>query len=186
MDTQLIFTEKQREAFLKKGIKLLLNNYFSGLNLISSEQPLPTESIVIHFLHDSERHLDKVVQGLKIPYQIVPRRAFYHFDPKYSEKEEFRTEYKDAKFYNEEFNRVSIDDVINHKYNTLIVENNELDLIIPSQQDNIAATISSVQKSDLEGPFRWLDPVIIIKTKQEVPLIHGFNNSLLLSIAKDN
>ena len=180
------FTKKQRDALLKKGVTMLLHNYFSGLNLVSSEHLLPTESILIHFLHDSQRHLDGIVGELTMPYLVVPRRTFYVIDQKYVRKSDFADEYKNATFFDNAFQVVSIDELAYRRYEKLIVENEELDLIIPASAASLPEMVSRIQQLDKAGESRWFDPVIIIKTEQAIPLIPGFDGeAVYLSIAKE-
>ena len=122
-----------------------------------------------------------------MPYIVVPIRSFYIFDPKYAQKHGFKEEYKKATFYDNTFNAVSIDDLTKRDYKKLIVENNELDLIIPATASDLPEVVCHIQELDKIGSFPWIDPAVIIKTDGKIPQLPGFDsNAIFLCITREN
>lgn len=174
-----------REIFVHAN-KLFNNGYFTGINFIKSNEKLPDESIIVHFLHYNRSHLEKIVREVNLPYQITPRFTFYAFDAKYiKSKPNFKEDYKNSIFYDEYFNIVPIEDVIKKEYRKLKVTHEELDLILPCQNIPLIDVILDIQEANKEGPFPWDDPVIIIKTKQLIETVPNFkNNTHYVSITR--
>ena len=70
------FTSEEFDTIIKNTKNLLAKEYIIGINFIQSKKPLPTSSIIIHFLHDNEEHIDNVSKKIKIKHFIVPRLAY--------------------------------------------------------------------------------------------------------------
>ncbi|MBI4155108.1 hypothetical protein HY498_03415 [Candidatus Woesearchaeota archaeon] len=51
------FTMEEFKQVIRRAKELIKRGYFTGINLIQSTKPLPESSIIIHFLHDSKRHI---------------------------------------------------------------------------------------------------------------------------------
>ena len=170
------FSEEEYGTILRKGIELIQHGYFTGVNFIQSSNPLPKESIVIHYLHDSQRHIDYLRPKLFGSSSVVPRFTYYAFDTKYFDKLEFDKKYINALFFDENFNRISIKNA-KIKRKNIFIGNLELDLLLQLNTvslEDIVKNIISSNKLDLE---RWIDPVIIIRTKTTLPTLSGFVNS---------
>lgn len=172
------FTDEEFKEILKRSTDLVKRGYFTGINFIQSDTNLPDESIVIHFLQDSRPHLEQIVKNIKFSYQIVPRFTYYNIDLKYLDKKDFKDEYKDAEFYDENFNFVPLTRVIKNPPKEINVANNELDLIIPSNGNHLADLVIKIREADETGPFPWVDPVIIIRTKELFETLPGFENMM--------
>ena len=169
------FTLEELATIIGHGQQLVSHGYFTGFNLIKSENPLPEESIIIHFLHDSDLHLEYIKRKLTMPFVILPRTAFYLFDPKYFDKPGFDIEYKDATFYDDRFIPSPLDAAKATK-KSFIVSHDELDLLIPLHRDSLEAITSTLRQADAEGPRPFIDPFIIIKSLTELLDITGFVN----------
>ena len=172
------FGDEEFKEILKRSAKLVERGYFTGINFIQSNISLPNESIVIHFLQDSRPHLEQIVKNIEFPYQIVPRFTYYRMDRKYLDKKDFKNEYKDAQFYDENFNPVSLIGVIENPPKEINVANNELDLIIPLSGNHLSDLVITIQEADDTGPFPLVDPVIIIQTKKLFETLPGFENMM--------
>lgn len=171
------FSNVELEAILSHILRLAQRGYFTGINFISSEQPLPTSVILVHFLQDSARQIEYVRSMSCVSGMVVPRVAIYRVDTTYFDKPDFRDEYKNAVFFDEQFKPISIDDAISQKKG-VIVENQEFDLLVPLLAENLEKTVLAIGEADKKGPAPFVDPAIIIHSANNLPVIPGFQTDL--------
>ncbi len=168
------FSNVEVESILGQVSRLAQRGYFTGINFIASEQPLPSSAILVHFLQDSERQIDYVINESGISGIVVSRIAIYRVDPKYFGKPEFRDEYKNAVFFDEQSKQITIEDAISKKKG-VIVEHPEFDLLVPLLAENLEKTVLTICDANKKGPVPWIDPAIIIHSTNNLPVIPGFS-----------
>lgn len=179
------FKQDEFREIIERSKELITRGYFTGINLLQSEKELPQNSIIIHFLHDSQKHLEKVSSNIKSDNIIVPRFTYYIAREDYFKKVNFREEYKNAMFFDRDFNSISIDEAIKNPKDVTI-SNRELDLIIPlNKENNLLKIITQIQEAD-EGKEAWIDPVIIIRTKKPIKKLDSFLSKHYVSITRKN
>ncbi|MBW2974006.1 hypothetical protein KY346_06490 [Candidatus Woesearchaeota archaeon] len=179
------FQEDEFRQVIERSKELIARGYFTGINFLQSEEPLPTNSIIVHFLHDSKQHLDEIISTVPAARLVVPRFTCYMLDPKYFQKPNFAEEYKDAVFFDSNFKIITVEDAIANPLGTTVL-NRELDLIVPLHDSkDLYDTVHALQEADEEGPYQWIDPVLIVKTKTPVTALEGFVDKQYVSIAKE-
>ncbi len=171
------FSKAELKAILSHVSRLAQRGYFTGINFISSEQPLPSSAILVHFLQDSEKQIDYVRSASGVSGIMVPRVAIYRVDPKYFDKPEFREEYKNAVFFDEQSKPMNIEDAISKKKG-VIVEHPEFDLLVPLLAETLEKTVLTICEANKNGPAPWVDPAIIIHSTNNLPIIPGFHANL--------
>ena len=187
------FNEEEKKIIGNIAALLMQNGYFTAFNFIESETPLPDNSIIIHYLQDSKEQIEylktKLIQKFSYDEKelsVVPRLTYYILDPKYVKKPRFKDEYKDAKFFDEKFDLVDIEEVIANPSNKVTCSE-ELDFLIPVESENdignLALFIKNIEKI---GPEPWLDPAIIIRSKITHMRLEGFIRKHYCSIRKTN
>lgn len=184
------FSDEETKEVVKNALGLMRKGFITGINLIKADKALPTTSVIIHYLQDSNKHLDFVIEEIKKfgvkDKLIVPRFTYYFLDEDYTEKEDFLDEYKNAKFLDEKnLSSKNINEVIQNPKDT-IIETTELDLIIPAEKDNIQSLVSKIQQADKIGPKKWMDPVIIVKGNASFPVAPGFVSKDYMSLGREN
>ena len=180
------FSKNEYDYIMKIARNFIINNKITGVNLIQSEKSLPKSSIIVHFLHDNKDHLNYLIEKINTEYDILPRYTYYISEPEYFKKPNFKEEYKNAVFLDSSFNKISMDEAITNPFGVTIV-NNELDLIIPNQKSsNLLYLIDILRQCNNEGPYPWIDPVLIVKTENELQLKNDFLNAYFLSISREN
>lgn len=178
------FTNEEFNQIIKTSKDLIRRKYIAGINFLQSDTSLPQASIIIHFLHDSEKHIKEIESGIGEPHLVVPRYTYYTARPKYFLKPNFKEEYKNALFFNSEFRQISIEDAIRNPYGVTI-SNNELDLIIPlSNELRLPRFIKRLQNQDRKGPEPWIDPVIIVKSEDKLKTLENFVYKHFVSISR--
>jgi hypothetical protein len=179
------FSYDETKQVVEKSKELIQRGYFTGINFTKSNQSLPKTSILIHFLHDSKKHLKYIEPSINIPHLIVPRFTYYSFRPDYFKKIEFEDEYKSAKFFDLEFKEISIENAIKNPKN-ITVENKELDLIVPLKNDKILEKIiEKIREADTKGPKPWIDPVLILKTESRIKTLKNFVDKYFISLMRE-
>lgn len=179
------FTKEELKEVLDQSMKLFVHGYFTGVNFIHSEDPLPKETIIVHFLHNSKEHIKEIKDKLKAKALVLPRNAFYFLDPKYFEKLTFDEDYKNSTFFDEDLSEISIE-LAKRKREGISVANKELDLFIPLNAQSLDETIELIKREDAESPVKWEDPVIIVKSATKIKTIPGFvNNKDYVSLERD-
>ncbi len=167
------FSNDELESILGQAVRLTQRGYFTGMNFVAADQPLPTSSIVIHFLHDSAQQIEHVQKASGVSGLVIPRFSIYRMDPKYFDKPEFREEYKDATFYDRYFKPTSMQEAIIQKQD-VIVAHPELDLLVPLHAENLEKTVTVLCGADTIGPAPWEDPVVIIRSTAKLLSLSGF------------
>jgi len=168
--------EFNHETFIKiirRGTLLISHGYFTGINFIQSEEPLPQESIIVHFLHKLPSHIDHVRSRLSSPSLVIPRWTFYQLRPGYFDKTTFDEEYKEALFFDESFNPLEREVAKSVKLG-ITVANQELDLLVPLEEASLQTIVEAIQEADATGPHQWQDPVIIVRSAQTLLPLPGF------------
>ncbi len=179
------FQQEEFKQIIERSKDLIRKGYFTGINFLQSETLLPKNSIIVHFLHDSEKHLKEIESAVTGEHFIVPRFTCYLLKPEYFQKTNFKEEYKHAIFLNSEFKLIPIDEAIK-KSQGVTVLNRELDLIVPIiHSKTLYDTVKNIQLLDQKGPEPWLDPVLIIKTKTPLKTLEGFVDKQYVSIEKE-
>ena len=179
------FSKEEFTEILKHATRLCSHGYFTGVNFIKSEIPLPKESVIVHFLQNSKKHLEVVQNKIKIKTIILPRNTFYFLDPKYFEKPSFDEDYKNSKFFDETFSEVSSAKA-KEKKEGISVEVQEFDLLIPLNVSNLEETIKILKEADEEQLTQWMDPVVIVKSKNKLMTLPGFvNDKTYVSLERD-
>jgi hypothetical protein len=179
------FNLDEFKLVIDRSKELIKNGYFTGINFLQSEISLPKNSIIVHFLHDSQQHL-KEIESVIIPaYSIVPRFTFYMVRAEYFKKPNFREEYKSAIFFNPQFREISIEEAIRDP-NRITISSRELDLIIPVKNpEMLEGLLTKIRKVDRIGPEPWIDPVIIVRTEVPIKVLENFTNKHYVSIARE-
>ena len=179
------FTWDEFRQIIDISRELIKRGYFTGINLLRSDSPLPKSSIIVHFLHDSKTHLNQITSKLNSDYLIVPRRTYYLLSKEYFTKPIFREEYKNALFFDADFKEVSIDEAINASY-TVTVSNNELDMLIPFDcADILQSFINNINEVSSKCLDKWLDPVIIVQTNSPVESLDDFVDRPFVTISRE-
>ena len=179
------FSKNEYNYIMSIARDFIANKKITGVNLIQSENSLPQSAVIVHFLHDSKEHLDYFVKNINANYEILPRYTYYLSKPEYFKKPEFKGEYKKAIFLNSYFEIIPIEEAIAKPLGVTIV-NNELDLIIPVKKpSNLTNLIDIIREGNENGPFPWLDPVLIVKTEEVLKLKYNLNNTYFLSISRE-
>jgi len=178
------FNQDEFKQILDRSKELIKRGYFTGINFLQSDTPLPRNLLLIHFLHDSEKHLSAVKSAISGEHSIIPRYTCYMLRPEYFAKPNFRNEYSRALFFDADFNEISIDEAIRNPHSSTVL-NRELDLAVPIKNNaNLGDIVKSLQEADRKGPEPWLDPVLIIKTKSPVSCLPDFVDKHFVSISK--
>ena len=185
----ICFNEDEKKEIFRQALKLIKTGLITGINFIKSDKPLPQTSVIVHYLHDSNRLLNlvrKEINKLGIKGDIIlPRFTYYFMHPAYSEKPDFLEEYKNAKFLDENLNPKSIDEVVKNPANT-IINSQELDLLIPIEKENVSDLVSKIQEADNTGSEKWIHPVIIVKGDVTFPVSKGFVKKDYASLSRQN
>ena len=164
-------------------MRLIEYGYITGFNLISSKEELPQAYVLIHFLHDNKNHARFIGERTGAEHDILRRRTFYLLSSEYVQKPNFEQEYEQATFYDSEGKAIDIKDIESQK-GQIIVQNEELDLIIPiSEETGLARLVNDIKTADEEEPEPWIDPVIII-CPSTVSRIQGFSDMNYVSISR--
>jgi hypothetical protein len=75
------FGAEEIKEISKRTMQLIICQYLTGINFIRSEIELPKTAVIIHYLHDSEKQIDFVLDELKkvgsYESMILPRHAQY-------------------------------------------------------------------------------------------------------------
>lgn len=171
------FSKQESKEILKRARRIVYSGYSTGFNYIWSRQKLPREGIVIHFLQDSGHHIHYVRSKLAVPSLVVPRIAFYLFDPSYFDKSGFEDEYRKAEFYDSEFHKISLRRAKRVR-RKITISNRELDLMVPLTHESLEKTVETLQKADKTGPKTWRDPFVIIRLgRRNIGNLPGFVSS---------
>lgn len=179
------FNVDEFNQIIERSKELIKRGYFSGINFLQSDKVLPQTSIMVHFLHDSERHIQGIVPYINVEHIVVPRFTFYSIRLEYVNKPNFREEYSSAIFFDSEFKVITIDEAIKNPYN-ITVSAKELDLVIPlSDEISLSDLVDNIRKADRKGVEAWIDPVIIIKTKTPLNVLKQFVDKYFVSLAKE-
>lgn len=144
------FSHEEIRAILNQTMRLTQRGYFTGMNFVCAEQPLPSSAIVVHFLHDSAQHIDHTKKISGVSGMVVPRQSIYRMDPKYFEKPDFREEYKNALFYDAQFRQITLEDALQLKQQ-VTVAHPELDLLVPLLAENLEKTVTAICHADEKG-----------------------------------
>ncbi|MBW2997395.1 hypothetical protein KY349_03590 [Candidatus Woesearchaeota archaeon] len=179
------FSEEEFQGVVNHSVRLIDRGYITGFNLISSQEELPQAYILIHFLHDNRKHARFIGEMTGVEHDILRRRTFYLLSAEYVQKPNFEQEYEKATFYDSEGKAIDIKDIEPEK-GQIIVQNEELDLLIPiSEETGLARLVSDIKTADEEGPEPWIDPVIII-CPSSITSIQGFSDMDYVSISRTN
>lgn len=177
------FSKEEFKQIIERSKGLIKRGYFSGINFLQSEAPLPQDSIIMHFLHDSKRQIESIEPQISSEHLIVPRFTYYMLRPEYFRKPNFKEEYKNAIFFGSDFQEITIEEAIRNP-EMVTVSNKELDLIIPILNfEPLAELLARIREADRKGPEPWIDPVIIIKTERPLKTIEQFVDKYFVSIA---
>lgn len=180
----LEFTNDEFSQVIQQSRELIRRGYISGINFLQSDTKLPKAYIVIHFLHDSERHLDEIESSIPTRHEIVPRFTYYILRPEYFRKPNFKEEYKDAIFFDPSLRVISIDEAIQNPEG-ITVSNKEFDLLVKLEEKGmLEETIRSLTLADRQGSYPWIDPVIIVTTENEIEVPANFRDNQFVSITK--
>ncbi len=167
------FSNEEFMEILRQGRRLLFRGYFTGINFIQSEEPLPAESILIHFLHGRHTQIDYVRSHLSLPSLVVPRFTFYRLRSEYFDKSGFSEEYQNAIFFDSNMSRITIDAARGLR-SGITTGNLELDLLVPLDLSSLEATVRDILQANEGGPWPWSDPVIIVRSRDDLPSVSGF------------
>ena len=179
------FTMEEFKQVIRRAKDLIKKGYFTGINLIQSTKPLPESSIIIHFLHDSKKHIKSIESKINLYHEVIPRFTCYCASPKYFRKLNFKEEYKNSIFLDSDFNIIPMREAIKDPKDKIIL-NEELDLIIPIDTNkSLEEIVRNLRKSDKEGSETWEDPVIIIKTEFKIRKIPRFLHKYFVSLIRN-
>jgi len=118
-------------------------------------------------------------------HHIIPRFTYYGARIEYLTKDDAQEEYKDAIFFDSNFNTLSIEDAIRNPIE-ITISHKELDLIIPLvNQENLEEILTRIREADYKSHKRWIDPVIIIKSEQPLRKIETFVDKNFVSIERE-
>jgi hypothetical protein len=179
------FTNVELDQILEKSTELIERGYFTGVNLIQSNTPLPKEAIIIHFLHNLKEQIEGVQSAIKADSFIVPRLTYYATKPDYLTKDSSEVEYKDAVILDQSMQVVPFQEArINPEGKRIL--HMELDLIIPLTEEGILEeTITKLKEADRSGPDPWIDPAIIVKSKRKLRPIRAFFDKHYVSLMRN-
>lgn len=182
------FNEEEKKEVFRNSVNLMREGLITGVNFIQSEKSLPETSIILHYLQDSGKHLEFVIEKINsfgVKEKIVlPRTTFYFLDPKYVKKRNFLDEYENAEFLDDEsLAHLDIKEVIKNP-NNVILKAKELDLLIPIEKENISGLVLKIQEADKKGPDKWVHPVIIVKGYVKAPIVPGFVKKDYVSLSR--
>lgn len=178
------FSQEEFELILQKAQSLIQRNYFSGINFLQSEAPLPKERIIVHFLHNSREHIEGIITTASIFGQIVPRYSLYRTRLEYFQDGGIEDKYREAIFFDKKGKTLTrTEALIQEEVYTL---NPELDLLIPFYEaEGLEEVVARIKKADSESAEAWYDPVIIIRSA--VPLtLPDFGEKISVSLSKEH
>jgi|SRR3989344_5920939 len=132
------FTEEEERLIVSTAIKLIYSGFFTAFNKININPKLSLNSIIVHYLQDSNQQIDYVLKKLKeIDSQLLkdaivsPRESYYLLDEIYTEKPNFEREYKDAIFIDGSNNRINAGEIKKNPKGILAC-NKEIGMSYPS------------------------------------------------------
>ncbi|MCK4670556.1 MAG: hypothetical protein KAT43_05115 [Nanoarchaeota archaeon] len=179
------FNDVEFKGIILRAKDLIKKGYFTGINFLQSDSILPDSSVIVHFLHDSKKHLEAIENDISRDHLIVPRFTYYMLKSEYFEKPDFGEEYGTAMFFDSDFNNISIDEAVKNPHGVTI-SNKELDLIVPiAEIVNLGQILKDIREADRKNPKQWIDPVIIVKTKTPIKSLEGFVNKYFVSISHE-
>lgn len=179
------FNQDEFQEVMEKSQELIKRGYVTGINFLQAQSKLPRSAVLVHFLHDSEQHLQAIESQIYESHLTVPRYTCYMLRPEYFKKPNFKEEYANAIFFNQEFKTISIENAIGSPTG-ISVFNRELDFMIPvCNIENLESLVQRIKNADRNSPDPWIDPVIIIKTEQPITAIPEFVDKHYVSLARD-
>jgi hypothetical protein len=170
---------------MRRGQDLIRRGYFTGMNFIRSDVQIPNNALIVHFLHDSREHLDFMIQKLERECLVLPRLTCYETVPAYFSKPGFKDEYRDALFFDSNMVPISIEQAIRAPEGAVVLRQ-ELDLIVPLDEDTLRDSVTSLREADELGPRTWVDPVFIVRNRKRIVNLDGFVERQFVSIAREN
>jgi len=170
------FSKEEFSEIMRRAMLLLSHGYFTGVNFIQSATPLPSQSIIVHFMQDSIEHIQHITENLQLPLAVVPRYTVYNVDAIYFDKKNFDKEYANATFFDKSFRQISIEDAKSQR-NDISVMNREFDMLMPLNATNLEQIINKIKELDSTGPAKWEDPVIIVQSNNPIRTIPSFHNA---------
>lgn len=180
----LEFSQEEFNLILQRSQKLIRKGYFTGVNFLQSENVLPRERIIIHFLHNSRRHIEDMLAKGSFSGEIVPRHSFYKTRPEYFQHGAMKMKYSEALFFNPRGKQISAEQALVSQ-EEIYTLNPELDLLIPfSQEEGLEDLVGKIQKADDTGILPWIDPVLILRSDFSLFLPH-LHERTCVSLSKE-
>ncbi|MDP3728042.1 MAG: hypothetical protein Q8R18_01170 [bacterium] len=177
------FSQDEFDLVLQRSQELIRKGYFSGINFLQSENTLPREHIVIHFLHNSKTYLEGILSQTSFQGRVIPRYTMYKTRPEYFTSQDFLEKYKDAIFIHEG-QHISLEDALRIQ-NKISVLNPEQDLVIPyEEKSHLAEVVKKLQEVDRASKGRWIDPVLIVRSQDSLSLT-DFASQDCVSLTKE-
>ncbi len=167
------FSQEEFGFVIQQALQLQSRGILTGVNFIQSQTPLPSESVLVHFLQKRLDHIEYVQQNIATPSVVVPRYTFYAMKPSYFKKSDFEEQYGKATFFDAEMKGISKEEAKILRTG-VVVANTELDLLIPIEESSLVGVVEKLMQSDRTGPCPWEDPVVIVKSKSVLPQITDF------------
>jgi len=171
------FTNEEFMLGLREGVKLTANGYLSSWNFIYSRDALPKGRLIVHYLQEHEEQIEFIKSRMENKFFCksldTPRYTTFILDPIYVQEREFRRDYANAIFFDEEMNRVDIEEIVRNPNNKRVMRR-ERDLVLDlSQIVDIKEVLIYLKESDEQGPEPWIDAAMIVlpeDTNIEVPI----------------